>query len=56
MEVETWQQSGGAAEEEAEGAAGYVGGLARKAGKPSGGEEGQVPPVVYEPEDPMDVD
>ena len=27
----------------------------RPAGRPSGDKEGQVPPVVYEPEDPMDV-
>ena len=27
----------------------------RPASRPLGEEEGQVPPVVYEPEDPMDV-
>ena len=27
----------------------------RLASRPSGEEKGQVPPVVYEPEDPMDV-
>ena len=56
MKKKAKQQIGGAAEEEAESAAGYAGVLARKTGKPAFGRgEGQVPPLVYEPENPMDV-